>query len=397
MNSSTTYRKKLIILLSRFPYPLEKGDKLRAYNQIKVLSNYYSITLITLTDRSIPRESIEQLRSLCKTIYIFRLSPISIFFNVFFQFLTNKPFQIGYFYSNRNFHRIKSILKEVKPDHIYCQLIRVSEYVKDYHDCKKTIDFMDAFSVGIERRIEKSSKFTKWLFRSESKRLTLYERQIFEYFENHTIISEQDQQLIMHPKKNNIKIIANGVDNSFFETINKEVEYDLVFVGNMSYIPNIEAVNFISNEILPLLNTSEKKYSLFISGANPHPSIIKLAKHNPAIKISGWVNDIRSSYLKGKIFIAPMMIGTGMQNKLLEAMALGIPCITTPLANNAIKGINYESILVANTKYEFANAVQLLLNDENLYNKISENGKKLVLENFDWNKTTMDLIKLFEK
>jgi sugar transferase (PEP-CTERM/EpsH1 system associated) len=382
-------------MLSRFPYPLEKGDKLRAFHQIKELSKYYSITLICTTDTLVKKESIEQLRKYCTTIYIFRLSKISILFNLFIQLFTNKPFQIGYFYSSKNKFRIKKILNELKPDHIYCQLIRVAEFVKDYHNCPKTLDYMDAFSKGIERRIENANFFTKLLFKKEAKRLALYERQIFDYFENHTIISNQDKEYILHPRKNSITCIQNGVDASFFEKQNKTNEFDFVFTGNMSYKPNIEAANYIIEEILPLLNTDKTSYSLLISGANPHSSIMKLARNNSNIKITGWVNDIRSSYLKGKIFIAPMMIGTGMQNKLIEAMAMGLPCITTPLANNAIHAIHNQSIIVAENKFEFVSGIQKLLTDENFYLKISEGGRKLALSNFDWEKTTKKLINLF--
>lgn len=394
MSSSNSYHKKLVIILSRFPYPLEKGDKLRAFHQIKELSKTYTITLIATTDTPVNKESINQIRKYCSTIYIIKLSKISILFNVLIQFLTKKPFQTGYFYSSKNYHRVNRILKELKPDHIFCQLIRVSEYVKNYHDCPKTLDYMDALSKGIERRIEKAPFYSKWFFRTEAKRLASYERQIFDYFEHHTIISEQDRELILHPKRKEITCIPNGVDTSFFETIDIKKDKDLIFIGNMSYAPNIEATHYISNEILPLLNTSGKTYNLLISGANPHASILRLAKSNPNVEITGWVDDIRTSYARGKIFVAPMMIGTGMQNKLIEAMAMGIPCITTPLANNAIGGIHNESIIVAENKEEFVTAILQLLSDDQFYYKIANGGKKLVMKKFNWENTTRILMGL---
>ena len=396
MNSSNPYRKKLVIIVSRFPFPLEKGDKLRAFHQIKELSSTYSITLIATTDSKVSKESIEQLRKYCSTIYIFRLSKISIAFNLFVQLFTKKPFQIGYFYSSKNYYRINKILDEIKPDHIYCQLIRVSEFVKNYHHCKKTIDYMDALSKGIERRIEKAPFYSKWLFKIESKRLAIYERQIFDYFENHIIISDQDRELILHPKKSTIECIPNGVDNSFFETISEQKKYDLLFVGNMSYAPNVEAANYISTELIPNLKKSNPTISFLISGANPHSSILKLAKNNSTISVSGWVDDIRKSYAQGKIFVAPMMIGTGMQNKLIEAMAMGIPCITTSLANNAIKALNNESIIVANTKEEFIDAIEKLLSDSIYYSKIADGGKAFVKNNYNWKTTSQKLSSIFE-
>jgi sugar transferase (PEP-CTERM/EpsH1 system associated) len=396
LDSSKPYRKKLVIIVSRFPFPLEKGDKLRAFHQIKELSSTYSITLIATTDSKVSKESIEQLRKYCSTIYIFRLSKISIGFNLFIQLFTKKPFQIGYFYSSKNNYRINKILEELKPDHILCQLIRVSEFVKNYHHCKKTIDYMDALSKGIERRIEKAPFYLKWLFRIEAKRLANYERQIFDYFENHIIISDQDRELILHPKKSTIQCVPNGVDNSFFEPFTEEKKYDLLFVGNMSYAPNIEAASYISTELIPTLKESYPNISFLISGANPHSSVLKLARTNSAITVSGWIDDIRTSYAQGKIFVAPMMIGTGMQNKLIEAMAMGIPCITTSLANNAIKAIHNESIVVANTKEEFIQEINKLLSTPIFYDSIAKGGKLFVKENYNWQSTTNQLKTILE-
>lgn len=398
MSSSAPYRKKLVIMLSRFPFPLEKGDKLRAFHQIKELSKKYNITLIATTDSAIKKESIEQLRPFCVTIYIFRLSKISIAFNVLLQLLTNKPFQIGYFYSSKNNARIRSILNELQPDHIYCQLIRVAEYVKNYHHCPKTLDYMDALSKGMERRIKNAPFYLKWFFKTESKRLAIYERQIFDYFEHHSIISEQDRELILHPKRKGIVCIPNGVDTTFFAPMTTtEKQADLLFVGNMSYAPNIEAAKTIVNEILPQLSKQNTICSILISGANPPASISRLANNNPLIEVTGWVEDIRLSYARGKLFIAPMFIGTGMQNKLIEAMAMGVPCITTPLANNAIGAIDKESIIVAETITEFCEAIKLLLNDKLLYEKIANGGRTFVINSFNWSSCTKKLENLFEK
>jgi sugar transferase (PEP-CTERM/EpsH1 system associated) len=386
VNSSKKYRPNIVFLTSRFPYPLEKGDKLRAYHQIKELSKTHSITLIALTDQRISKKSIESLRPLCHEIHVFRLSLVSILINVFFSLFNGKPFQTGYFYSSKIAYRIKAILKDVKPNHIICQLVRVSEYVKNYHNCPKTIDYMDALSKGMERRVKKSPFYLKWLFKSETNRLKLYEQSIFDYFENHIIISDQDREYIMHPDRKSITCIPNGIDDSFFDNLNYTRDSDLVFVGNMSYSPNIEAVQYISKEILPLLDTSNP-IKLLISGANPSSVVLRLSRHNPHIKTTGWVDDIRHSYLRGKIFIAPMFIGTGMQNKLLEAMALGVPCITTPLANNAIKAIHNESILVASNAAEFANQIQSLLKDPSLYQKIALGGQEFVKSQYSWEKS----------
>lgn len=381
------------MLLSRFPFPLEKGDKLRAYYQLKDLAQHFSIHLIALSDQKITTLQLAQLEPFCTQITVVKRSVLSIVFNVFLTFFSNKPFQIGYFYSYIGQFKINRILREIQPDYIYCQLIRAAEYVKNYHACPKTLDYMDALSMGIERRIKKAPWYYRFIFKLESKRLKMYERSIFDYFEVKTIISEQDKQLILHPDKQKIQVIPNGIDAHFFEPMKIEATKDLVFVGNLNYAPNIEAIEFILKELIPL----NKHFHYLISGASPSNSLFRTVKNHSQITLNGWVEDIRTAYLQGKIFIAPMKIGTGMQNKLLEAMALGLPCITTELANNAIHAIHNESILVANTAEEFITCIERLLKDPELYRKIAQNGQKLVHENYSWKTTNEHLTDLIQQ
>lgn len=379
---------KLVVVLSRFPYPLEKGDKLRSYYQIKELSKNHEIHLIALSDENIPQNSIAQLNKYCESVTVYRLNKLSILFNSFIALLGTKPIQVGYFYNYFTEQKIKRQLNEIRPAHIFTQLIRTTEYTKNYHSCPKTLDYMDALSKGMERRIDNSSWYKKWFFRMEYKRLLAYERIMFDYFDKKTIISEQDKQYIHHPERKEILCIPNGIDAHFLETVETEIKYDLAFVGNMNYSPNIEAVLFTIQHILPAFPTLK----LLVSGATPHPKLEKAAKLNRNITISGWVDDIRTSYTSASIFFAPMQTGTGMQNKLLEAMALGVPCITTSLANNAIGAKNNESILVCNTKTEMIEAIKTLLEDEKMRQRIGEAGKQFIIENYSWEKATVHLI-----
>lgn len=393
MNSSANY-PNIVFIVSRFPYPLEKGDKLRSYYQLKELSKTCSVHLIALSDKPVNPSDLGQLTSFCATVTIHHISKLSIFWNTLLAFFGKKPLQVGYFYNSLIHNKIIQQLSDLKPDHIISQLIRTTEYTKNYHHCPKTLDYMDALSKGIERRIEKAPWFIKWLFRMESKRLKNYERIIFDYFENKSIISEQDLNYIFHPDRKKIMCIPNGIDNRFFEfNTSKTPEFELVFVGNMSYAPNVDAAKYIHSNLLSKLPSLR----LLIAGATPHPSIVKIAQHSSQITLAGWVDDIREAYTNGAIFIAPMMIGTGMQNKLLEAMALGIPCVTTDLANNAIKAKHNESIIVANTANEMINAIQELLSNPEKCASIGKLGKEFVANNYSWEMSTKKLVEVVQK
>lgn len=392
MHSSKTY-KKLVILTSRFPFPLEKGDKLRAYHQIKHLSKSFEIHLISVPQNKVKKKDMDHLAPYCKSIHIYPVSLWKKGVGMLWSLIMNKPFQVGYFFHYSISRKINRFLKELKPDHLYCQLIRPAEYIKNYHDCPKTIDYMDALSKGMERLAKDSRYFKKYLFNSEYKRLLDYENSIYEYFENHTIISRQDRQHIFHKNREKIHVIPNGIDEGFFNYDTPiEKDTNLLFTGSMSYPPNVSAAQYIAEQILPQL---PQKTSFKIAGAFPSRQVSKLASEQ--ITVTGYVKDIKATYKSADIFVAPMFLSVGLQNKLLEAMALGVPCVTTTLANNALQATPDKEILIADTPEAFIAQINRLQNDGSFRDEIIQNGKEFVRINYDWNKITDQLVQLLNK
>lgn len=379
-----------MIVTSRFPYPLEKGDKLRAFHQIKQLSKHFEIHLISTSESKVKESDIDQLRPYCSSINVYPISSFQKLFGVFRKLFSQKPIQVGYFHHYSIQRKVNRLLKEINPQHIYCQLIRSAEYVKNYHNCTKTIDYMDAFSKGIERRSKNARFIMKYIFQVEYKRLVNYENSIFEYFEHHTIISQQDRQYIFHKNRDQIKVVPNGVDASFYENTQKSIKnIDLVFTGNMSYPPNVTAAQFIAYEILPLLPESIR---VKIVGSSPSNEVLKLA--SPRIEVTGYVDNIITAYQSAELFIAPMFLGTGLQNKLLEAMALGIPCITTSMANNALGAKPESEILIADNAEAFAIQIQRLQADSELKQRLIENGRAFIVDKYKWDTVTDKLVQL---
>ena len=384
---------KIFVLLSRFPYPLDKGDKLRAYYQIKELSAFHEIHLCCLADSNVHSEHLKHLEAYCKSVNVIQLRKWQIVINIFIGLFSSLPFQVWYFYQGHAHRKIKQQIKNIQPDYIYCQLLRTAEYVKHEHAIPKTLDYMDTFSKGMERRIENAG-WKKPFIQTEFQRLKKYENLIFEYFENKTIISKQDQEFIFHPNRAKIAIIPNGIDLSKFTPLDIDKQYDLVFVGNMRYAPNVESALFIVNEILPILLKEKPDIRILLSGSSPAKAVLELASKH--VTVSGWVDDIRESYAKGKIFFAPLNIGTGLQNKLLEAMAMRIPCITSSLANNALKATDKKEILIGNTPEEYKLLILNLLSDPEKSDSIAAAGKKYVENTFNWKVSTQKLIHLIE-
>ncbi|MAY83616.1 MAG: glycosyltransferase [Flavobacteriales bacterium] len=386
---------RLGILLSRFPYPLEKGDKLRAYHQIKSLSKNHDIYLCALQVGKLDLKATSELEPYCKEIKVIKLTRFSILLNLFYSLIFSKlPLQVAYFFNRRAKASIIQFFEDSKLDHLYCQLIRVAEYVKDYKSVPKTLDYMDALSRGMMRREQMAPFYLKPFIRIETTRLKRYEHFIFSEFDNLSIISEQDRDYIVHADNHKIAIIRNGVDQNYFNPrANTEARFELLFTGNMSYPPNVDCAEFLVKEVMPLVWEKKSNCKLVIAGATPSQKVKALAADR--VEITGWVDDIRDMYAATKVFVAPMRIGSGLQNKLLEAMAMKLPCITSPLANNALKATNEENILIAESPQNIAEHVISLLDNKDEAQRIANNGHQFISLNYNWDSSTTQLEALF--
>jgi sugar transferase (PEP-CTERM/EpsH1 system associated) len=379
---------KLVVLTSRIPYPLEKGDKLRIFHQIKHLAKSHEICLICLNESS---EEIDTsvLEELVTELHIVPLAKWKIPFRLFFAIFHNLPFQVEYFLERKNKKKIEAIIQEFNPNHIYCQLIRTAEYVKDLFQFDKTLDYMDAFSAAAMRRANTEKGFRKLFWKIENERVKKYERSIYDYFNQHSIITEQDRNLLAIPSNKKISIVPNGVDTGHFENSHVSKKYDIVFAGNMNYPPNIAAAIFLVEEILPKLKSQFPNVTVLIAGANPSTEVLNLATES--ITVSGWMNDIREAYCESRVFVAPMFIGAGMQNKILEAMSSELPVITTTLAAEAFKEKNLSKVLEANSSFEFAKAIQYYLLNEGAQISDGKKNRIYVEEKYSWKISNLKL------
>jgi len=379
---------KILVLSPRFPYPLEKGDKLRIFHQLKLLHEHHEVCLICLTSDDVDNTHESIIEDITSRCHIIKVGNGKRKLSAFKALLTGTPLQTAYYYSAKAKKTMDYIVADFKPDHIYCQLVRMVPYVKGWKQ-PKTLDYMDAFGVGMERRASVSSGMEKWLFNVEANRLKAYENEVYALFDNHTIISEQDRVQVGSGNLNML-VNPNGIDTAHFSPIDKETDHDIGFIGNMGYPPNIDAAEYLVNTL-----KLATQYKILIAGARPDKRVKLLAGNN--VSVTGWVDDVRVEYARCKIFVAPLWVGTGQQNKILEAMAMGIPCITTASVNNAIMAKDEEEILIANNEDEFKKAIKRLLSDDDLYHTIKQNGIKLVKQNYSWQHNVENLETIFKR
>jgi polysaccharide biosynthesis protein PslH len=376
---------RIVFLVSRVPWPLEKGDKLRVFHLIRELSQRHEILLFCLTDQSIDPLAESKLREFCSEVHIHRLSKVGIAWRLFKGLFNTLPFQVSYFTSKKAIQAFEKFIDKNVPQHIFCQLIRTAEYAKRYTLIPKSIDYMDALSNGMKRMADQASWPISTIMSVEQKRLEHYETKVQSHFDRRFVISEQDKQQLSSVQ--NLEVVANGVDPIFL-TINqaREKQYDFLFTGNMSYRPNVESARFLVSEILPIVWKTHPNTKLCLAGASPSAVIRSLESEK--VIVTGWVDDISLIYQSSLIFVAPMLINSGLQNKLLEAMASQLPCVTSQLANNALTASPGDEVLIGSTAQEYADQITRLLDDEQLRIKIGEAGQRFVKRTFSWSKST---------
>lgn len=383
---------RVLVVASRFPYPLQKGDKLRLFHQIKSLSAFAEIYLYTTSVVDVTEDDKQELSKYCKAIKVFPLGQGKMISNLTQSVLTKLPLQVGLFSSKQIQKEIKEFAEAHKIDHIYCQLTRMAENVKDLA-YPKTIDYMDAFGFGMTKRAEMGGIMKRLIYTLEAKRMKKYEAEIYDKFDNHTIITVQDKERL-ELDQNDVVVVPNGVDTEYFKNHGGVLDYDIVFVGNMGYLPNIDAAKLLVKKILPKINKKMgRNLATLIAGARPSKEVIDLAKFDN-VTIGGWMEDIRSAYKNGKIFVAPIFKGIGQQNKILEAMSMEIPCIVN---DNVAIGLNLEHekhCLIANSVEEFVTQTVRLLEEPILYTNLIVNAKELVMNKYVWKKQTQGLVDL---
>jgi len=389
---------RILIALSRFPYPTEKGDKVRAYYQIKELSRNNEIFLVCLSEFKIKEEHLAMVRPYVKEVNIIHISLLKRIINLFFGIFNSLPMQVNYFKS----HQMKGIISDwcqkFKIDVCYVQLIRIAENIPKIPQVVFFLDYMDAFSEGTRNRSLKSSFFKRIIYKLESQRLKNYEKQVTNRFEGLSVITEAEAGFLPEDAQNKLIITPNGVSDHFFNYPLlgwADKKYDIIFSGNMQFVPNIQAALYLVKKVLPLIIRDFPTIKICIAGVDPVSEIKALACSN--VVVTGFVEDLGEIMSQSKISVAPMFSGSGLQNKLLENMAVGIPLITSPLSAAPIHALKDKHLLVASDEVEFAENIKKLLNNEEYANELGREGQRFVKLNFRWETYNERLENAFKK
>lgn len=389
---------EILFITSRLPYPPHGGDKLRVFNFIKYLSSTHSIHLISFVESEKELQYVEPMKKYCTNVEVILLRPIQSYLNCIFHSLSLIPFQVAYYCDNRMKDKISDILKREKIDGIYVHLLRMAQYAKDLKNVNRILDLTDALSLSLKRSL-KFRKHTFFLFYfMEWLKVRRYEPTIIKRFDRCLLVSEVDKETSESLRyADKISIVPNGVDFEYFKPQAKEHDsHSIVFMGNLHSFPNRDAVFYFCREILPHIKKEIPDIKFNIIGINPTKKILSLSK-DKNIAVTGKVDDSRPYLSDAAALVCPIRVATGMQNKILEAMAMGLPVISTSIATQWLGAKAEEGILIADTPEDFARKVIEVIRNRNLRQRLSLSARKVAIENYDWNKNIEKLEALFGK
>jgi polysaccharide biosynthesis protein PslH len=375
---------RLLVALSRLPWPLEKGDKLRAWYQLQGLATQHEVHLVCLSEHNVTADDLAQL-NFCKSVQVIRHRKPLILWNLLGAPFNSFPFQVNYFKSLKMKRAIADTIHAEKIEACYVQTLRLGENLPfRFTKVKWILDYMDTFSIGMLHRMTESNALIRPLVKAEATRLKSYETKIAAQFDELVIISDRDADGLVPLLREVVHVIPNGVGESFFESLPQppQKDFDLIFFGNMGYHPNVQSAKFLVEEVLPILHARGIRPKLCIAGARPASTI--RAWESPEITVTGFVADLREFVIRSKISVAPLVGGQGLQNKLLESMAMTIPIITTVVGNAGLGAKAGEDLIVCEDATAFADAIQDLLANPQKAATIATNGRRFVETHFRW-------------
>ncbi len=370
-----------------FPYPPTSGGQLRDYNLLKSMSKDFDLHLLILSSiKEAGNIELGEIQKLCKNIdIVYHKYRHSVLYYLK-SLITRIPYKVlQYTYEPFKDEIIKT-LSTNNFDLIFCDHLFLTKNLPSSISIPVIPHTEDAFSFLYKQQAEQAKLIRKIYATFQWKVLFNYEIKMYRKYDTFLAISEEERNKISRVLPNiNIPIIPNGIDISYFKPLknSNQKELTLVFVGLMDSFPNEDAATYFVKEIFPIILKENDKIKFFIVGKNPTKKVQNL-HNNKNVFVTGTVDDIRPFIAKASIYVVPLRYGTGTRLKILEAMSMAVPVISTSVGCEGLNTENNKNIIIADNPENFASEVINLLDDSNLRKQIALEGRKLA-EQFSWN------------
>jgi sugar transferase (PEP-CTERM/EpsH1 system associated) len=359
---------RILFIVHRVPCPPNKGEKLRAVWMLRELSKRHSVDLFSFYDDREDLSHVHELSQYCRTYYLEKISFLKSRVRALAALLLKRPFTTEFFRSGRMAMRVESALCSGYYDRIVVFSSSMAQYARDTGNITKVLDMVDVDSDKWLQYANQSSWPWSWLWRREGRLLGEYEASIVADFCNTIVCTDAEAQLLRSRASiGRITVLQNLLDVDQYcpkqqplpDFVRAWQPY-VLFSGSMDYRPNIDAVKYFCAEVLPLIREQLPKLQFIIAGRNPSSSILAL-KTDPNIEVTGAVPDMRPYLWGAAVAVAPMRIARGVQSKILEALASGIPVVATTAAASALPPSLRDLLLAADRPEDMSAAVLKLL------------------------------------
>ncbi len=375
---------KILFLTSRFPWPPDRGDRLTVLNMLRAMSARHQVTFFSFVDGREPPGALDQVAPLCQRVVTVPLSPARSWLQAWSGLASSLPSQVSYYRSARMRAELRRAMREGAFDLLLAHAIRTVPLVEGL-DAPVRILFQGD-SVGLV--LGGSVPFAPWWkrpgIRWERWRVDRYLAASTRRFDETWVLSPRDRDDLLRRGGERVESIPHGVEERLFG-LGRAPGPDprVMFLGNLSVPHNVDAAVFAAREIWPQLRAEWPAGRLVLAGADPAPEVRRLAG-GAGIEVTGRVPDLAELWRTAHVLLAPLRFSTGIQNKILEAMAAGVPVVTTAPAAEAIGARHGEHLLVADTAPALAAAVRDVLRDPEAAAQRATRARAHVRERFSW-------------
>jgi glycosyltransferase involved in cell wall biosynthesis len=393
---------KILFICPYLPYPLISGGHTRVFNVLRRLSASHQISLLAYNREPVSREQESELKKYCANLTTIPRPPVLSPGNLAAYLTTGKPFM--HVINGRNQTLVQAIDREAtgwQPDLIH---------VEHYHmaDCLLRSQASSLYpkvigEQGVEYLIlERLARITKNPIKKaaalmEAKRIKPFEIGICNRFDGCIEVSREDKEIIEQAGvKTKVHVAINGVDTGYFSSAPKSAtEPAVVFVGTFKFFGNQDAVKWMLSEIWPRIKARQPQTIFYIVGNQPPAWLRQI--NDPGIKVTGWVPNLSEFMQKSRVVVAPLRMGSGTKLKILEAMSMGKPVVTTSIGAEGIGAVDGRDLLVRDDPRQFAEAVSDCLKDPELAGRLGANALQLIRENFSWEKSAGQLNRAYQE
>lgn len=390
---------KLLYLVHRLPYPPNKGDKVRSYHLLKHLLQRHQVFLGTFIDDPADEAYVDTVRELCPDLHIARLNPRSAKLRSLVGLLTQQPLGLRYYQNPGLQAWVDQTLANNSIDATVIFSSVMAQYVQagpGVAGPPMLVDFVDVDSAKWTQYAPQHRWPLSWLYRREGERLLAYERSVAARAQHSFFVTENESNLFrsLAPEvAATVEAMSNGVDADFFTPDpaspspfaggNPDPQPPaIVFTGAMDYWPNIDAVTWFVADVLPALRQTWPALCFYIVGRSPPPGVAALA--GPGVVVTGTVADVRPYLQHATVVVAPLRLARGIQNKILEAMAMGRPVVASQSCVDAIDARPDQELVCATTAKDFVAQVDALLRSPERASAVGSAGRRRVLQNYSW-------------